>query len=1503
MTLPGGAADKLGNRYEKWWTLSQLVRMLRGETESLRIEAPGVDKAEFVVTTGQRRELHQAKRDHPNEKWSLAALRNDGLLEAIGRQLRNNDDRFVFVSASRAGELANLCEAAKNAESMDEFQGKFLDARDRQTNFKRLLADWACDDVVAHAILRRIEVHTIDESELEQKVRLGLQALFLANPNQVLETLCAIVDDSVHRTISRQGLVNDLLGRGYRLRRLTSPQFAGAAVRAATDRYLSGARAGLIRQRLVPREATHELLSRLDGTAADCVLTGGAGSGKSACVVETVDALRVRDTPVLAFRLDRFVSASTTADLGRLLDLEESPALVVAAAAETAGRPGVLIVDQLDAVSTASGRSAGAFELVEKLLEEARGTRPRAVIHVVVVCREFDWSHDPHLRRLLPEKSGRVAISEFTVEQVKTILADTNFDPGAIRDRQLKILQLPQNLSLFLQAGFDTAHAPIFRTAKEIFDRYWNDKRRFIEQRVPATDQWMGVMATLCNQMTATQQLSVGKERLDRFSGSFLDQMASEGVLAFDGRRYGFGHESFFDYVFARLFVTRSEPIAAFLKASEQHLFRRAQVRQVLTYLREDDTDRYIDELRSLLTDDRIRPHLKDLVFALLAEVTDPTDKEWAIWKKWIDPELQAIESGAPNPDKLSALAWRRFFTSRSWFAEVNRRGLIESWLTSDNDRLVDMAMKYLRFHQRHSPDRVAELLEPYADLGGGWARRLRSLMERAQHHTSRRFFDLLLRLVDNGVLDEARDRFATNGTFWSMLYGLGEARPEWFPEVLGRRLRRRLRLIHVTGKKPQADAFLDHDEFATDPIVKSAENAPAAFVEHVLPVILEISDATAYGDALPRRDAVGPAVLLSDHPSGEDACLSALAGALAALARDGAPALDGVTSALRGRKTHVANHLLMALYSGGAERLADQAIKLLCDEPWRFQSGLFHYDDGCATALIRAAVPHCAVESRERLEEVVLHYVSPCERSADGYKQHGQTRLGLLSAFPEELLSARANRHLAELIRKFGQPAQDSPRIRATFVESPIDASAAERMTDDQWLRAITKYSSERRIIFSDDGPTGGALQLAGVLETRAKEEPERFARLSLRFPDGANPTYLIRALNALKDTAIPTELKLRVCRRAFDDSRSSCGGSIADVLGSTDDMLPEDALQMLDWLATEDDDPAHELWREDSGGGQTCYGGDILTAGINTTRGRAVWAIRDLILKDAAYVERFRNTLDRMVHDPSVAVRSCVAGTLRAVAFRDPALGLSLFQRMDLSEDRLLATPDVYNFIRGRLRDSLAELRPFVERMLRSSKHEVLQAGARLACIGALHHESAADLADGALNGDAHSRRGAAQVAAANIANAECRGWCEAVLVRLFDDEDAEVLREAASCFRHVPNDDLDTYEDLIAEFCGSRAFETASFSLLRALEHSRGRLPGTTCAVCRKFCDRLAGGVDGNHALGHHEHAIPKLVFRTYQQHTDDEWAAHSLDLIDRLCLEGMFGAQDELEKFER
>ena len=1507
MTLPGGPADKLGNRYEKWWTLSEFVRMLGGETEAIRIEVPDVDKAEFVVTAGMRRELHQVKRSHPSGRWSLAELGSDGLLQAIGKQLAGNDDRFVFVSGSDARELAELCEAARDSESDEEFERHFLEAVQRRKRFEKLCEIWACDLPTARERLWRTDVRTIDERELLKKVHWGAAALFLADPAAVVAELRGLVEDSVHRTTSRQELAEQLTRRGFPLRRLRNSGQAGVVVRTATDRYLEIARRRLIQQKLVSKSATETLLSRLGGTPSDSVVTGRAGSGKTASVVETLDRLRERGQPALAFRLDRvpFHSVSTTADLGGHLGLEESPALVLAAAAEAAGCSGVLIVDQLDAVSTMSGRSSVAFDLVEQLIHEARGARARVVIHTVVVCRAFDWQNDSRLRQLMPPGSqAQIEVAEFTVEEVKTILADANFDPARFVPRQLDLLGLPQNLSLFLEAGFDVSHTPVFGTAKALFDRYWDAKRQSVADQVAASpDPWLEVIETLCDEMTAAQQLSVAKEKLDNFSPDYLKQMASEGVLTFDGHRYGFGHESFFDYYFARLFAKRRESLVSFLKKSEQHLFRRAQVRQVLTYLRDPHRDRYIRELAGLVSDQEIRPHIKELAFALLAEVTDPAEEEWAIWEEWTAPALKAVEEGTPNPNKLSALAWRRLFGSAPWFDFVDRLGMVESWLASDNDRLTALGTSYLSVHHRHSPDRVAALLEPYAEGDGEWPVRLRNFMQWCELHASRRLFDLFLRLVDNGTLDEARGPIAVNSTFWSMLRTLGKTRPEWVPEVLAHRLRRRLVVVAADGESLGRRELLGYDYSAADMFHESSKRAPALFVEHVLPIVLEISDTTLTDGEPPMRDAVWSVLLVdTKYSSGEQACLSALAQALATLAGDGTHDLHDVLSGLKSRDSRVANYLLLNLYAGGGSHYADEAVAAFCDEPWRFECGFSDSPHWCSREAISVVVSHCTAENRVRLEATILDYTPSYERAR--YRFRGSTQFALLSAIPEELRSLRANARFQELERKFGEPEGEPSGITGGFVGPPIEEDAAEKMTDDQWLRAIMKYRSDDRMHFSLGGVTGGALQLAELLERRATEEPERFARLSLKFPVDANPVYLERALAALRRAAVTSDLKLRVCRKAFEESRGHCGQSIADVIGSIEDLLPSDAVEMLHWLATEHDDPAKEAWQEDAGGGQMYYNGDIHTNGINTTRGRAVLAVWDLILRDAVYVEWFRPTLDRMVRDPSASVLSCVAGTLRAVAYRDTSLALRLFLGMNLSEERLLATRHVWEFVRDRLRDGFADLRPLLQRMLRSPHPDVCESGARLASLALLMDHDAADLVDEASRGSAHQRLGVAKVASANISSPEYRRWSEEMLVELFNDDDVGVRGEAAKCFGQLKNEVLDSYGDLIAAFCDGKAFHEDSFWLLHTLEESLGRLPGMTCLVCERFLDRFA---DEARDIRTHRAAdgytLAKLVFRTYQQHQNDEWTSRSLDLIDHLCLEGVGDAVRELEQFER
>ena len=1529
MPRAGGPSNKLGNRYELWWTVSQLVRIMDGEAESIRLEEPTVEKAEFVVTAGDHQEFHQAKRSHPEGKWSLASLEKEGLPWAMFDLLsRNPDARFVFVSGSDAPELRELTERAVSAENLEEFKAEDVSIKTHKETLTKLRSSWRdTDTATAYEILQRIEVRTIDERGIEEQVRQSLLARFSRKPDAVSDALRSIVEDSIHKTIGREFLLSILQGRGFTLRKLTRPDDAPTLVSEATDSYLKAARRKLIQGDLIHRESTQELLVKIKGSTtrgADCVLTGKAGGGKTGCVVECVEALRQGDSPVavLAFRLDRLAPVASTKELGEQLGLEESPALVLATAAEATSSEAVLVIDQLDAVSTTSGRSADFFDVVEDLLSEVRSFRlsevrsfrERVKFHVVVVCRKFDWENDHRLRRPLPKDSPNIAVTDFSLDEVKSALTRSGFDTELFGAKQLELLCLPQNLTLFLEADYDPHSRPLFSSPKELFDQYWREKRQKVNKRAaPLSDYWTDVIQVLCDAVTASQQLSVLKEKLDQFPNDYLDQMASEGVLLFDGKRYSFGHESFFDYSFARGFVAKEESLTEFLLKSEQHLFRRAQVRQVLVYLRDADQERYCRELSKLLTHKGVRYHLKDLAVALAVSLPSPKENEWDVLAPWIESQLEALRSGKPNQDKFVAMVWNHFFLSQQWFQIVDQKGLVADWLSSENDALVNTGVNYVQFHQRHSGDRAAELLEPFVGRGGEWRQRFDHIAQRADLSNSRRFFDLFLRLIDDGTFDNLRDSSASNGTFWLLLGGVEKKRPDWISEVLAHWLLRRFSIIQKavdSDGRPNWRTWsnlFNHDEFGSDPIHNSATKFPDKFVQHVLPVVLKITEETiCEGQTPPKRDAVWSYLFNSEHPSIDESCREALAVALEKLADVELDGIGEILAELQSRDTYMANYLLLRAYTAGAKHFANDAVSELCDKTWRFECGYSDSTYWIAIQLIEAIAPLCSGENRAKLENTILDYVPHYERTPDGYKSRGRACFALLSGIPAGLRSKKAQACYAELERKFRVAESPPKKSEAFWVGSPIEQSAAEKMTDEQWLRAIQKYDSEERLN-RENPEKGGALGLAQTLQGCMKEEPERFARLSLRFPADTNPVYLERTLMGLKEITGFTELKLEVCRKAHSEAREDCGRAIADLLGSVEEPLPADAVQMLDWLATEHPEPEKELWQEEAPSGSVYYGGDILTHGINTTRGRAARAIRDLILRDASYIERFRPAIERLVNDKSVAVRACASSILLAIINHDPEFALEQFLRLveQIDDDRLLATRGVERFINYGLYEHFGRLRHTVERMLRSSLPETSKAGARLSSIAVLlHHDDAEALVKEAARGNPSQRSGVAQVASAHIGKAEHRQWAEQQFLRLFNDSDSKVRQEAASCFRRLEGQSLESYENLINEFCDSVAYREDSSSILHVLEESSQRLPGITHTVCEKFLDRFsdeAGDIRTHRAFDSHN--VAKLILRTYHQHQRDEWASQCLDLIDRMCLEGVYDVRTGLDEYER
>jgi hypothetical protein len=546
----------------------------------------------------------------------------------------------------------------------------------------------------------------------------------------------------------------------------------------------------------------------------------------------------------------------------------------------------------------------------------------------------------------------------------------------------------------------------------------------------------------------------------------------------------------------------------------------------------------------------------------------------------------------------------------------------------------------------------------------------------------------------------------------------------------------------------------------------------------------------------------------------------------------------------------------------------------------------------------------NCSSEEVAILESTILDYVAPWEKTQSGFKYHGLARFNLLAAIPVRRRSHRANVAFRELKRKFGEPSGEPEGVRGGFAGPPISQDKLAKLDDTAILAAVSHYSANKRPPEYRDFLKGGNLEFARAIGVMAAKEPERFAQLALKLPPQASPEYLSELLRALQKAPVEDALKLEVASKAFLEQRESCGGELADLLGAIEDPLPQASLEQLSWLALYSSNPSEEVWKKESSNGKNYDDGDPYFHGINSTRGRAALAIGTLINRDAQYVKRFEHTLLKMTEERSEAVLTCVAFTLRAVAVRDYVYALNFFERCCIHVPALRRSRYGIDLIRVGIRAHFDLVRPQIEALLRSPDQKAIELGSQLGCIAALMHPEAEEMAEAAVTGDEAQRLAATMVASANIGLEEFRPWCEKQLVRCFNDTYKKVREEAGNCFRHVDGLPLESFASLISAYCDSAAFEDNSHSLLYTLEGSVEKLPGVVCTACEIFLKRFGPEArDFRTSRAADGYNVSKLVFRVYHQHQRDEWGSRTLDVIDRLCQEGVGEVMMELQQFDR
>ena len=819
-----------------------LTRVMRGEAESIRLEPPGVESEgiEFYVKTPSGIEYHQVKRQRTGfGKWPLRILASERVLSDFYQKLDNPDAACIFVSAHAADTLQELGDRAIDARSWEEFEHDFLSSDTWSRHFDELHGYWSSptrEDTYQR--LKRVRVRTADEDILGEAVRSRLDVLVDGDPNNVSDILSSLAMNRVHHELYASDVWGHLESRGFNSPTWARDTAVADAVAVLNEQYLASIQPIGIGTEVISRDEVKQILNIFDGDdgGKTVLVTGKAGVGKSSVLSQTIGEIEGRGWTLLSLRVDRLEPSQSPAEVGRILGLPASPVSVLASIAD--GRDCLLVVDQLDAVSLASGRNPEFFDCIGAILSQAQH-HPN--MRVLSACRRFDVENDHRLKHLVSDRgvAKEIRLEAFDDETVRSLVTQLGMDASKLSPKQIALLALPIHLRLLSETQLSSsAHGMAFQTSKDLYDGFWRHKRVALSSRVEFSLVRI-VLKTMIDHMNYREILFVPESLLDDYHDT-VSAMASENILVRDGTRVSFFHEGFFDYMFARATESVDFDLVSYVLGRDQSLFIRSQVRQVLLHQHDVSPDDALQNIDSLLWNSTVRTHVKSIVLSLLGSLDDPTEDEWRV----IEPLLAS---------ELSSHLWSAIDGALPWFDLLDSIGNIQQWLADEDASRVDRTMWFLHsIHEKRS-ERVAELLSPYVySSSESWKRRLVSVTAYWHPENSRELFDLVHSLIKGGAVDHLLRLGDSRSTAWYVVKRLADSNPEWACELIGSYCERLLVLANAEGSFNPFLGSVGRSDYGGRVVIDVAKAAPKRFLELLIPFVNTVVDGNAVKDGTP---------------------------------------------------------------------------------------------------------------------------------------------------------------------------------------------------------------------------------------------------------------------------------------------------------------------------------------------------------------------------------------------------------------------------------------------------------------------------------------------------------------------------------------------------------------------------------------------------------------------------------------------------------------------------
>lgn len=1490
--IPGGRADKFGNRFERLWVVSQALEVIEGRLSTIKWEPLGDEGegVECVVTeTDGLKIYHQCKIQNGNKgSWKIAELGANRVLQNAKNKLEADPHcKFFFISDSTVPELRDM---AMHAKSCDRNSGDFtrhcLISKSARDSFNKLMQCWGLvseeerDAALALGFLSRMEFDRGYRDSEETKLHRMAECIINEEGKGFVAFLGDYLEQKMGNTLNASQLITALGENGYSLCDLRSDPSLPKAINKLQVRFREALVPHLIDQKELKRPESKALLqlALAPGKSRLMFVTGEPGSGKSGVLLQLMYLLDQQEIPHLPIRLDTdYPEKSVRTFSKENLDLPRSPSQCLRSYAGE--QRAVLLIDQLDAIRWTSRNSQKAWEICKEILDDALHFQEMSV---VVVGRTMDFEDDLKIKHWKQElySSDAVSIEEFTVgalaeEDVAALVGNYDMVYASLLPKEKEILRNCQNLRLWTElAQHGTVQA--FSNRAKLLQKVWEHykSKAFSEDNLSNGDM-TECLNLIVSSMERHGRLDAPRTLISRHPDA-VKIFKRLGIISIDGSRVRFSHQSHLDYLIIESILLKSlqgeEKPIHWLKASEQTLGRRDQVRLLLQLIRDEDSVNYLLFLREIFAGEEIRFHIQQLALATLGQVTEPMDGEVELVKA-----LWAQE------------AWRShvfdqvLMGHRPWLDRLTDDESLPALLASQDTSERNQAIRLCRGSAIAAPEWFEQMLAPYWTCADSqWRQIITHCLSFNPEKDTETVFGWRLELARQGLnVDEHYFEL-------HLINELANHNQVRACALLTAVLEGYIQYCRRIGSVNEARRIEIHNG-DSNYLLNACQSECREFWHQLIPVFRTVialtNELKADPEGLASYDSRVSAANLTRFP----AELLQLCGA-ERLKQEGMMFIRELEELNQPQESSFLRQLILSILSETPENLADEAIGcfLQIESPLEINtesdSTLLRHNDSLssqdpAIRVFTRLAEFCSIKHFNALEDMVLRFHASDERKdvqnqleairygiwrGDKPNVYGLPQYALLLALPAQRLSDRGATALQTWRSKFGdiQGYRNSRSYNVRTIVSHIPPNRARGISDTNWIKLVHNLITDQknrshfewREIGNDFYSEASPERLSDSLQEAALYMPQRYLQLGFRFPANSPSRVFAALLHAAKATEPPENASEdwipasvltieTLLEHIHDKMNREIALEFTRIIRARPDEAWSDAtLDQLRIYALHHPEPFSNP--DETGAAAFVDLHEVEFTILNTVRCTALSAAARLLWATPGHLNWVKNLAEDALTDSSPAALAAILEIAYAIGKHDLILACSLLLRACAATNVPIVSTHYGRQLINHVWRREDDIEPILTQALASTDEKAVELAGFWSTIGFVSIGIYHDLAAQAASGPAAARVG---IVSALIyltkQSVEHKPDCLSRLLEYLNDDDPKVLASAARLIGTPGFLDSPEAPEFATKFASSAAFRMDPSALLHSLADHEGSLLPFSDAICKSVA-QLAG-----------------------------------------------------------